>query len=160
MNMQPATVQHNLFILSNHVSSFSLSADVFARSSSDWGRQTDQHALAVFCLCDNECDHETSLRLLTALRFKSLHLGETLKQSDKSLSISLLSLCVFSDCGWMWEGQKEKRISLSLLLGRGISYAYMQVCFRACEQWIWSTAVACGGILNIQILFDVYTVSS
>ncbi len=56
MNMQPVTVQHNLFILSNHVSSFSLSADVadvFARSSSNWGRQTDQHALAVFCLCDN-----------------------------------------------------------------------------------------------------------
>lgn len=77
------------------------------------------------------------------------------KQSDKSVSISLLSMCVFSDCGWMWEGQKGERRSLSFLLGRGISCAYVQVCIRACEQWIWSTAVACGGLLNIQFSFDV-----
>lgn len=156
--MQPATVQHNLFILPNHVSSFSLSTDVFARSSSNWGRQTDQHALAVLCLCDNMSVTMKPHSAYSPPCVLKASIWVRCTNKAINLSVSLFCLCVCSQIVVECErDRKGKRRSLSFLLGKGISYAYVQVCVRACEQWIWSAAVACGGLLNIQFSFRLHS---
>lgn len=71
------------------ISSFSLSADVFAHSSSDCGRQTDQHALAVLCLCDN--------------------MSVTMKPNSACLPLCILKASIWVIC-------TNKAINLSLFL--------------------------------------------
>jgi len=109
-------------------SSFSLSADVFARSSSDWGRQTDQHALAVFCLCNNTSvtmkPHSTCLPLCVLKA--SIWVICTNKVINLSLYFSFVFVCVLRMWLNVWGTERGKR-SLSFLFGRGISYAYAGV---------------------------------
>ncbi|RXN10140.1 hypothetical protein ROHU_030934 [Labeo rohita] len=90
----------------------------------------DNHNLQGFCVCQ-----------VTSVREEAV--SDTARSSSNSLNLKLKNLkeqkpervnaTIVVECE---RDRKGKRRSLSFLLGKGISYAYVQVCVRACEQWI------------------------
>lgn len=141
------------------ISSFSLSADVLARSSSDWGRQTDQHALAVFCLCNNMSVTMKPHSACLPLCVLKASIWVICTNKAINLSLFLFCLCVCSqivvECERAERGKEKSEFPIwqggFLCLSTGV-FSCMWVCGYDPQQW---RVVDCW-IFNFHLMFTQF----